>query len=189
MSSGLTATAETLADFAVTLMMVSWFAVWFIGLVYMIWAFARSGAGESKYSAQSRVRFEAIWGMVLAWPAVYLGMGSAFAGSTPWWWPGVVAGVVALYVVAGLALAGRTLPWWARFYPLAVAALATPLVSFVSLDGAYWFSFLLFSRLGIGYAAEVMVGVRFALAVGRRQALDAPGRDRARQQPGLSGAP
>jgi len=163
-----------------------WVAPWLVSFAYIVWALSRSGRDKRQYSASAQVRFEAIWGMVLAWPAVLFAVGGVILEPGSWWWA-AVAGVAALYVVAGLALAGRELSFGARHYPLAVAVLATPIVAFTAFGSDYWFSILVVSRLGLGYVAEVMVGLRFARAVGRRQALEASAPDRQREALAPSG--
>ena len=149
-------------------------------VVYLALAWSRGSRVGPERTPQGEVRFESLWGMALALPALFLVVGSALGaasepGTGDWWLALAVAAVLGLYAVPGLALAGKRLPRLARGYPAFVAVVTVPAIiaafSFSPDGGAYW-SFLwgvAASRLGIGYLADCVVGVRFARAVGQRQ--------------------
>lgn len=148
-------------------------------LVYLSLAWWRSRRPQRAGSHTEQVRVESIWGMALALPALLYVLIGAVEPS-PWspQWLLFVTAVLALYAVAAFALADRRLPARARWYPAFVAFLATPalLVSVATsagVDTRYFALVAVFvSRLGVGYIADCVVGVRFARAVGRRQAVD-----------------
>jgi len=146
-------------------------------IVYLALSAARSRQLAANGMHDQGVRLEAMWGMALALPALLVvASGALEPGDSSRWWPPLIAVVFGLYAVPVLALGGRHLPAVARWYPATVAFVATPalMVAYAAAPDFESFPFFIFvagvSRLGIGYVADCVVGVRFARAVGRRQA-------------------
>ena len=154
--------------------------------VYLVWATVRSSdrrrlppnpvdvvalGAQRALTGDADVVFEALWGMVLALPAVALALFMLVdPAALPFGiWLAIFA-LLGIYVIAILACNRVALARWARWLPAIFAIVATPLLAAVAADVGMWLwaSFLLYSRLGIGYIADVVVGVRFARAVRSR---------------------
>lgn len=126
-------------------------------IVYICWwAFARKGRRATSRSLDARLRFEAIWGIVLALP---LGLGlmalAASFSAQPLAAAGLVLVAVAFFAIPVAALRGFRLPPVVRWVPAGVAfSIGTPLaaLTFYVVVPVLW------------YIAGCMVAVRFALA-------------------------
>ena len=157
------------AEFAYSAWLVSVAVDFVASIVYLVLASRRSR--RSDLSASAHVRFEAIWAMVLAVPALLVVIATSLdpLSRSPWS-PLLVAGLAALYVIPALALAGRSLHRVAGLYPAVIAIGSLPVAvvcGIVAGYGTFWFVFFvpIATRLGFGYAADCMVAVRFARAV------------------------
>jgi len=166
--------------------------------LYLVWAIRRSvrrrrippnpvdlmaPAARRALTVDEDVSFEALWGMVLALPALAVSLFAlADPASVPFGiWLAILA-LLGIYAIAILAIARVTVSWWARWWPAVFAVVATPLAATLSASNGgvwLWGSLLLSSRLGIGYIADVVVGVRFARAVHSRDTFVACEADRA----------
>lgn len=145
-------------------------------IYYVLWfAFRRRDAHAKVRSVDSWARRESRWGMLMASPLLFAVLAAAASPGT-WWWVSLLS-VVAIglfYSIPVLAFRGVRLPPLIRWLPAAVVLPALPVLLAISaiqgdLFGALvWFTFA--GGLGIGYLAECMVAVRFARAVGRRDA-------------------
>ena len=177
---------DFLGEFVYSALAFSYLGSLILSPVYLAWATTRSARRRRlppnpvdlvalrawrALTGDADVAFEARWGMVLAVPAVAL-MLLAFvdpARAPMWaWLSGFV--LLGIYIVAILALNRVPVPWWAQWLPSVFAIAITPLaaVTFALGGGWPWVSFFVYSRLGIGYIADVVVGVRFARAVHAR---------------------
>ena len=135
-------------------------------------------AGERSDSLSHEVRYEAIWGIVLSLP---LALGVLTVVAEPGIHPLVIAlgvfAVVAFYAIPVLAILGRQLPRFVRWLPAAIAISAVPLILvYFLVTGWDWLSVVIViifgAGLGVGYAADCMVAVRFARVVAERDAAE-----------------
>jgi hypothetical protein len=132
-------------------------------IVYMCWwAFARNGVRATSRSLDARLRFEAIWGIVLALP---LGLAllalAASLSAQPLAAAGLVLVAVAFFAIPVAALRDLRLPPGVRWVPAGVAfSIGTPLAALTC--------YLVVPVLW--YVAGCMVAVRFARAVRARDA-------------------
>lgn len=142
-----------------SIVLIPAYLVW----VALAWLNKRDGWQPT---ADREVRIEAIWGMVLALPIVVGGIFSAGEGSwgpLPW----MQAAVLIVYAVATLALLSKPLVAPLRWAPAMYAVVALP--ANVAGGSANIGEVLeLMAPFYLGYIAWCLVGVRFALAVGRR---------------------
>lgn len=167
---------EGLGEALLAAWLVSEVAVFVLSLVYLSWwGFYRDGERAQARSANARVRFEAIWGMILALPLPLLVLGAvSFPGTDAWLVAIAVAACVGFYAIPVLALLGRRLHAWARAVPAIVAIGTAPLVTLAVAIGyefnplAILVALLLAFGCGINYAAACIVSVRFARAVAAR---------------------
>lgn len=137
-------------------------------IVYFCWwAFARRGRRATPRPADAQLRFEAIWGIVLALP---LGLG-AFVAAASWEAQPIAASAlvvvtVAFFAIPVAALRGRRLPPVVRWVPAGVAfSIGTPLALLAVLG--------LFLVALPWYVAGCMLAVRFARSVARRDSASA----------------
>lgn len=155
-------------------------------VIYLIVAFvlAAQRVPRGYVALDRRVNIEAVCGMVLAVPALLYGALGGLGES--WHWSGAVLLVATggAYAVAIAAMRGVTLTPWQRSVPPVLAFAGLPLAAVVEfanyaqddpLAGASQVMLLLMfgSYFGFGYLAWCVVGVRFARAVARCQALEA----------------
>lgn len=143
------------------------------GPVYLLrTAFGRVGRALSTSSGalDREVRTEAVWGMVLAYPALQAALLCAVGG--PWGvaQQSIFAATLCVYFVAALALRSKPLVAPLRWAPAAFAFIAPPIfLAALGLEGEDLLGVALTTTLwGLSYLAWCLVGVRFALAVGRR---------------------
>jgi hypothetical protein len=152
-------------------------------ITYIAMSNSRDSRGGLPRSPEHQLRFESIWAMVLALPALLrVAAVCAFPDSREAWHLLLGIAVLGLYVNPTLAPMGRSLPKAARWYPAVIAIGALPVLVVLGVMfgyGAVWLIFFvpISSRLGFGYAADCMVGVRFARAVARRDLEDARDRE------------
>lgn len=145
-------------------------------IVYLVWSGLRAHRAGLPRSPQSEVRFEAVWGMVLAAPALIFAVGGATAsGGSPWLSALLLVALAMVYAPPVLALARVHLPKPVRVAPATVAIAAVPtlvLWGSIAYGDVLWFIMFSFvvSKAGVGYVADCMVGVRFARAVARLDA-------------------
>ena len=136
--------------------------------VYLGWSYGRSNAANgAKDAFMPDVRFESVWCMILALPALLAVLAGVFGAGL---WPGLLVAVLALYAIPALALAGRRLPAPARAFPAFVAIGTFPVLlvlGVVAAGGLLWLMVfpLIGSRLVVGYVADCKVGLRFLRAV------------------------
>lgn len=141
-------------------------------IVYLVWSKWRAGRASTR--AADHVRFEALWGMVLALPALLAVLATTVdSESRSPWSLLLLLGVTPLYALPVLALVGRKLPTAARWYPAVVAIGALPVSVVLGAAAGYGVFWLIFfvpiaTRLGVGYAADCLVSLRFARAVSAR---------------------
>lgn len=172
-------------------LVLSFLFSWLVASLYLGWALTRSvrrrrvnlNLSDVQSMRMRRilagdgdVKFEAVWGMVLAPPILAIGLVGLTDSEMPAWLGIVGLAGVTTYSVAALALLSIPLPWWARVWPAVVAFAATPVLAFsgVLAPDELMGGLVLASRFGVGYVADCVVGVRFALAVGRRDRATTP---------------
>ena len=147
-----------LLDVLVNAWAVSAYVALVAAVVYICWwAFARRGRRAMARSVRARLRFEAIWGIILALP---LGLGLLVEATSlkeqPLGAAALVMVAVAFFAIPVAAMQGRRLPAWVRWAPAGVAfSVGTPL----ALLSVY----VLFVPVP-WYVAGCMVAVRFARA-------------------------
>lgn|GEM_PF-2344245 len=168
---------SSLSDVLGAAFLVSLAADVVLSITYLVLAGRRARGGLPDGDWDREVRFHAIWGMMLAVPALlFVVSGASEMGSWTVWTGLMLVVLIGLYAVPALAIAGRGLAPALRWYPAVVAIGTLPLLvivgAFADGFGSLWLVIFLpaSTRLGIGYAADCMVGVRFARAVGRRDA-------------------
>ncbi len=152
------------------------FATGLGSVYYVIWfAWRRRDANAKVRSVDGWVRREARWGLLMASPLLFAVLAAAASPGT-WWWVSLLS-VVAIglfYSIPVLAFRGVRLRPLIRWLPAAVVVPTVPLLLAISATQGDLFGMLVMltfgGGLGIGYLAECMVAVRFARAVGRRDA-------------------
>ena len=170
-----------MSEFFGGLFFVSIFTDFVASIIYLVMAVRRARRPQIR-AGEFDVRFEAVWGMVLAAPVLWLVLGIATAPQNDWRISLLLIPVVALYAVPIAALAGWRLPRAVRVYPAVIAIAPIVLMCLSGLGAVFWnrqsqdFTFvelvlgmLIPTRLGVGFAADCTVAVRFARAVDRRQ--------------------
>ena len=139
--------------------------------VYLGWSYRRSNqTAGATHAAGTDVKFESVWCMILAVPALLLVLGAVFQDEAEWWFGLLLIAVLALYAVPALALSGRRLPAPACSYPAIVAIGTLPFLLLLGIALGYGFLWLMFfpligSRFVVGYMADYKVGLRFLRAV------------------------
>lgn len=145
-------------------------------ITYLVMVSSRERHAEA-HDSDGDVRFESIWGMILALPALLVVLALVCAPGAEWWSGLLLLAVLAMYAVLALALSGRKLPRWIRAYPAFVAIGTVPLLFLVGLTTYYALIWLILfpfvgTRLVVGYVADCRVGLRFSRAVQRRDTRD-----------------
>ena len=170
-----------MSDFFGGLFFFSLFTDFVASFIYLAMAVRRARRPQIR-EGDSAVRFEAVWGMVLAAPLLWLVLWLATAPQNDSRIDLLLVPVVALYAVPLAALAGCRLPRAVRVYP-AIIAIAPIVLMFLSglvevflnsqssdfTSIELVLAMLIPTRLGVGFAADCTVAVRFARAVGSRQ--------------------
>ena len=143
-------------------------------IIYLVMVSSRERHAGA-HDADGDVRFESIWGMILALPALLVVLSLVCAPGAEWWFGLLLLAVLAIYAVLALALSGRKLSRAIRGYPGFIAIGTVPLLFLLGLTTYYaliWLMLFPFvgTRLVVGYVADCRFGLRFARAVRRRDA-------------------
>lgn len=150
------------------------FAATVAGPVYLLrTAFGRVGRSSPNSIGEHarEVRSESIWGMVLAYPALHAMLLCAVEG--PWGPPqwAIFVATLLVYLVGFMALKAKPLTAPLRWMPAVFAIVAPPsfLVA-LGIEGEGLIGlFLTMTLFGLSYLVWCLVGMRFGIAVGRRQ--------------------
>ena len=101
-------------------------------ITYLVLVSLRARRPEA-HDADGDVRFESIWAMILALPALLVVLALVVDPGADWWFGLLLCAVLALYGVLTVALTGRRLPRAARGYPAFVAIGTVPLLFVLGL--------------------------------------------------------